>query len=207
MKLQVLPLAITMMAGPQIMSDIIFLTAKKPIQTTLPFVVGVALAVTTGTAICLAVASSLHIDLGDSSDSSSKGTTIQLVFVGFLIAYALYNLIKRDEIKPPGWIGALQQAGPKKAFATGFLLVLLFPTDILSMMTVAINLEQNGSSFVEALPFIGATILIAALPLLFYLLFRKKAQETMPKVRDWMNNSAWMLNIIVCGIFIFLILG
>jgi hypothetical protein len=29
----------------------------------------------------------------------------------------------------------------------------------------------------------------------------------MPKVRDWMNTHSWLVNIIVCGIFIALVLG
>jgi ribulose 1,5-bisphosphate synthetase/thiazole synthase len=28
----------------------------------------------------------------------------------------------------------------------------------------------------------------------------------MPRVRDWMNTNSWLVNIIVCGIFIVLIL-
>jgi uncharacterized membrane protein YidH (DUF202 family) len=59
---------------------------------------------------------------------------------------------------------------------------------------------------VAALPFIGATILIAALPVLSYLLFRHRAQRAMPKVRDWMNTNSWLVNIIVYVIFILLIL-
>ena len=27
----------------------------------------------------------------------------------------------------------------------------------------------------------------------------------MPKVRDWMNSNSWLVNIIVCGVFIALI--
>jgi hypothetical protein len=30
--------------------------------------------------------------------------------------------------------------------------------------------------------------------------------QTMPKVRDWMNANSWLINIIVCLIFIALIL-
>jgi hypothetical protein len=35
-----------------------------------------------------------------------------------------------------------------------------------------------------AVPFIAATVFIAALPVLSYLLFRRRAQRLMPKVRD-----------------------
>ena len=57
------------------------------------------------------------------------------------------------------------------------------------------------------MPFIAATILIAALPVLAFLLFRRRAQRVMPKVRDWMNTNSWLVNIIVYVIFILLILS
>jgi small neutral amino acid transporter SnatA (MarC family) len=57
-----------------------------------------------------------------------------------------------------------------------------------------------------ALPFIVATVRVAALPLLLYLLFYRRAQRLAPKVRDWMNAHSWLVNIIVCGVFILLIL-
>ena len=41
---------------------------------------------------------------------------------------------------------------------------------------------------------------------LLYLLFYRRAQRAMPKVRDWMNSNSWLVNIIVCIVFIFLIL-
>src|SRR5215204_4266142 len=78
--------------------------------------------------------------------------------------------------------------------------------DIIIMLTVGVNLAQNNSGLVSALPFIGATVLVAALPLLFFLLFHRRAQQFMPKVRDWMNSNSWLVNIIVCGVFIVLIL-
>ena len=49
-------------------------------------------------------------------------------------------------------------------------------------------------------------MLIAALPLLLYLLFQRRAKRIMPRVRDWMNSNSWLVNIIVCGVFILLIL-
>ena len=54
MNLQILPLAITMMAGPQIMSAIIFVTASKPVRLSAAFLATVAIAATVGVAIFLA---------------------------------------------------------------------------------------------------------------------------------------------------------
>ena len=55
------------------------------------------------------------------------------------------------------------------------------------MLTV--GLEHSGDSFSAVLALIGATVVIAALPLLEYLLFRIRARRTMPKVRDGMNGA------------------
>jgi hypothetical protein len=129
------------------------------------------------------------------------------VLVGLLVFLAIKNYVRRESIEPPRWLGALQNAKPRTAFTTGLLLLSVFPSDFVVLVTVGMNLAQNGASLVAGLPFIGATILIAALPVLFYLLFRRRAQRLMPKVREWMNTNSWLVNIIVYVIFIFLILA
>jgi threonine/homoserine/homoserine lactone efflux protein len=117
------------------------------------------------------------------------------------------NYVGRETVEPPKWLGRLQQAGPRQAFTTGLLVILLMPSDVIILLTVGTNLAQSDASFSEALPFIGATVLVAALPLLAYVLFHRRAVTAMPKVRDWMNANAWAVNIIVCMIFIVLIVA
>jgi hypothetical protein len=206
--LQVVPLAITMMAGPQIMSAIIFVTHARAMRVSLAFVLGAAIGVTGGVAIAMGIASLLgsNTDLGDSGDPSSTGTIIQIALVALLIAAAIRNWVKRATIKPPKWLGALMEADEKRAFTLGLLLLTLFPSDAVVLLTVGMNLEQSNSPYTEALPFIGLTLLIAALPLLGYLLFRRRAVQAMPKVRDWMNSNSWLVNIVVYVIFILLII-
>ena len=101
----------------------------------------------------------------------------------------------------------MQNAGPRTAFTAGLLLLSVFPSDFVILVTVGVNLAQNNASLLGAVPFIVATILIAALPVLSYLLFRRRAERAMPKVRDWMNTHSWLVNIIVYVIFILLILA
>jgi cytochrome c biogenesis protein CcdA len=209
MSLEVLPLAITMMAGPQIMSAIIFVTAEKAVPVSVAFVAGVAIAATVGTAIALGIASLLGdaTSLGESSESGSTGSVIQYVLVGLLVLAALKSYLGRETAEPPKMLGRLQEADPTLAFRTGALLILLFPSDVIVLLTVGINLEHSGAGLVDALPFILATTAIAALPLLAYLLFHRRAVTAMPQVRDWMNTHSWVVNIIACAIFIVLILG
>jgi hypothetical protein len=203
--LQILPLAITMMAGPQIMSAIIFVTAEKAVPVSLAFVIGVAIATTLGVLLVYGLAKALDIDLGDPSDSGSKGAIVQYVLIALLALAAVKNYVRRETVEPPKWLGKLQEAGPRQAFVTGLLVILLMPSDIIILLTVGTNLDQSNASFSEALPFIGATVLVAAVPLLGFLLFHRRAVTTMPKLRDWMNNNSWAVNIIVCVIFIILI--
>jgi hypothetical protein len=205
---QILPLAITMVAGPQIMSAIIFVTSKDAVKLSLAFIAGAAIGVTVGVTVTRGLASLLgsSVDLGDPSDSGSAGTILQIGLILLLVAAAIRNFVKRATIEPPKWLGALQEANTRKAFFLGLLLLSIFPSDFIVLLTVGLNLEHNGHSVVDALPFIGLTILLAALPFLAFLLFHRRAVTAMPKVRDWMNTNSWLVNIIVCGVFIFLIL-
>jgi len=209
MTLQILPLAITMNAGPQIMSALIFVTAQKPLKLSAAFLVGVAIAVTGGVTLTFTLATLLGngIPLGDPSNSGSLGNILQYLLVGLLVFLAIKSYVRRETTEPPRWLGTLQNAKPSTAFKTGLLLLSVFPSDFVILLTVGTNLAQNSAPLLAALPFIALTILIAALPVLFYLLFRSRAQRAMPKVRDWMNANSWLVNIIVYVIFIVLILG
>jgi Sap-like sulfolipid-1-addressing protein len=209
MNLQILPLAITMMAGPQIMSAIIFVTHPKPIRVSVAFLAGVAAATSVGVLIALGVADLLgdQVSLGDSSDAGSIGNIIQYALVALLIAGALKNYLGRATAEPPKWLGQLMTADPRKALKTGLLLIFLMPSDIVIMLTVGMNLANNELTWAHALPFIGATLVVAALPLIAFVLFRRRAERIMPRVRDWMNANSWLVNIIVCGIFLALILA
>ena len=208
MSLAVIPLAITMNAGPQIMSAIIFVTAPKALKLSAYFLAGVVIAVTVGVTITYTLATLLgnSISLGDSSDSGSLGNIIQYLLVGLLVFLSIKSYVNRETSEPPRWLGTMQNATPRTAFLAGLLLLSVFPSDFVILMTVGINLAQNDASLLGAVPFVVATILIAALPVLSYLLFHRRAVRAMPKVRDWMNANSWLVNIIVYVIFILLIL-
>jgi len=190
------------------MSAIIFVTTPKPVKVSMAFIAAVAIAVTVGVLITRTLAALLGniVSLGDPSNAGSLGHIIQYLLVGLLVALAVKNYVNRETIEPPRWLGTLMTADWKTALKTGLLLILLFPSDVIVQLTVGVNLEHNDLGVVAALPFIAATTLIAALPLLLYLLFHRRAQRLMPQVREWMNTHSWLVNIIACVIFIVLIL-
>jgi hypothetical protein len=148
---QVLPLAITMMAGPQIMTAIVLVTHAEAVRVSLAFLIGVAVAASLGTTIAFLLADSF--DLGDASDNASSGKVIQFVLVGLLLVLAIRTYVNRETVNPPK-LGSLQQATPRKALTMGLLLIGVMPTDIASMLTVGVNLAHNDDSLLAALPFI-----------------------------------------------------
>jgi hypothetical protein len=206
MNLSILPLAVTMMAGPQELSAIVFLTSRRAVPNSIAFVTAVAVAATVGTALAFLIVDAIGVDaIGSPDDASSRGSVLEYVLVGLLVVLALRNWRNRETIEPPKWLGTLQDAEPARAARVALLLILCMPTDLIVMFTVAANLVRNDASFVEALPFLGATVLIAGLPFLAFLVFGRRAREAMPRVRDWMLENSWAVNIGVCVLFIVLI--
>ncbi|AHH95782.1 hypothetical protein GCM10010174_46650 [Kutzneria viridogrisea] len=204
MNLHVLPLAITMMAGPQIMCALVLLTARRPVAASGAFVAGVAVATCLGVVITTGLASALS--LGAGHREGSFGKVLQYALVVVLVLLALRNWRNRETADPPAWLGSLQSAGPGRAFRAGLLLIGLFPSDVVVLFTVGITLSQDHAGPLAALPFVLATVLIAAAPLLTYLLVRDRAEAAVPVVRDWLTGHGWLVNIIVCLFFAVLIL-
>ncbi|WP_113698617.1 GAP family protein [Nonomuraea lactucae] len=209
MELQVLPLAITMMVGPQIVSAIILVTTERAVRVSLAFLAGVGVATTVGVAITRTIFGLLgaQVSLRSHADSGTVGQIIQLGLVALLILAALKNYVRRETIEPPAWLTALMGATPWKAFTTGTLVILLMPSDIIVMLTVGAKLEQAEEGLIAAVPFILTTLLIAALPLLALLVFHRRAVRAMPKVREWANTHGWVINIATCLVFVALILS
>lgn len=201
MDIAVLPLAITMMAGPQILSAIVLVTRERgPVRLSLVFLAGVAMAIVVGVGILYFGVRLLGYTGG--AGGAATHPWVEIALAGLLIFLALRSYITRETSRPPAWLENLQQAGPGQILKIALLLIFLMPTDIVTMLTVAANLSRTGSGLVAALPFWLLTLLIAALPLLGYVTFHRRALVVMPKVRDWMTAHSWLVNIIVYVFFI-----
>ena len=87
--LAVLPLAVTMMVGPQVMSAIIFVTAPRAVRVSTASSPVSRSPRRVGTAITFSIASAF--DRGDPGDSGSSGSILQYVLVGLSAAAAIKN--------------------------------------------------------------------------------------------------------------------
>jgi hypothetical protein len=200
-----LPLAVAMMLGPQIVSSVFLATSRRPKPNSLAYLGGVGLALAIGLTVSFVTAKLFNS--GAEEPGAGGSAVFKWLVVGALVALAIKAFLGRHEVKTPEWMSSLQQAEPGSAFKLGLLLILVMPTDIVVMLAVGEYLVLNGLSLLDAAGFAVLTLLIAALPLLAYLLAGERAEEGLPAIQDWMNEKSWLISIVVYAFFIYAFLS
>ncbi len=200
--LTILPLAIVMVAGPQIISPIFLALGDNYRRVSRAYLAGVALAITLGVTVVYLVAKQLKVSAGSSEQAT--WVTVADWVIAVLLLYLMVRIFRTRgrRTEAPKWMGKLQTASPKFSFRLGFLLFIAMPTDVITMLTVGITLARDNSPWWQCVPFLLLTMLFAALPLLTVLLLGKRAQEILPEIRDWMNGNSWLVSEFVLGFFL-----
>ncbi|HWN72669.1 MAG TPA: GAP family protein [Solirubrobacterales bacterium] len=201
---KVLPLAIVMVAGPQIISSFFFATSSSWKKLSATYVLGAAVS------ISLVVGASYLVAKGATSSTEEGESGLRpadYVILALLLFAMVHNYLGRKESEPPKWMGKLQNATPKTSLVLGFLLLGFFPSDVVTAVSVGAFLAHNGDTFLQALPFIGLTLLLLGSPALGVAMMGKRAEAVLPKVRDWMNDNSWLVSEVVLAFFIVLILS
>jgi hypothetical protein len=202
-QLQILPLALIMVMGPQILTSIFLVTSRKPVANSAALLVGVVLAASLSLLIWTGVVKAVGID---PPAGGAGPSTADYIVAGLLAVLAIHVWRGRGEAEVPKWMTTLQEAEPRKAFTLGFLLILLMPTDIIAVISTANYLHDNHLDVLHGWPLVAATTALMALPILGYLLFGKRAKVAMPKLREWLTTHSWLVNLVVIVYFIFQIL-
>jgi Sap, sulfolipid-1-addressing protein len=197
--LTILPLAIVMIAGPQIISAVFLATSTAWARNSAAFLAGAALSITLFVTVLYVVMR--LVKSGASSDKGTGSHVLDIVVLVLLVFLAVYVFLDRKRSEPPKWMGKLETATPRFSFTLGFLLLGIFPTDIATSAAVAARLARQGDPWWHAIPFILLTLLLLALPVLLVVLLGKRAHVFLPKVRDWMNTNSWIVSEIVIVFF------
>jgi threonine/homoserine/homoserine lactone efflux protein len=192
---KIIPLAFVMIAGPQLLSAIFLATSGNWRRNSGAFVGGAAISITT------IVTLGFILSTG-ASDQGASSNTLDIIFMVLLLAAGAHTFLTRKTSKPPKWMGELETAQPKRSFRLGFLLLGVFPTDILTSIAVGGSVANNGDPWWQVLPFVVLTLLFLALPSLLLIILGEKAEKVLPKVRDWMNDNSWVVSEIVIGLFV-----
>jgi threonine/homoserine/homoserine lactone efflux protein len=194
---KLLPMAFVMIAGPQILSAIFLATSENWRRNSAAYLAGAALSITAIVSIAF------FAGIG-SSDAGASSDALEIVVLVLLVFAALHVFLTRKTAEPPKWMGKLQTASPRFSFRLGFLLLGVFPTDILTSVAVGGYFAAQDDPWWHYLPFVLLTLLFLALPAILLLVFGQRAQAFLPKARDWMNSNSWIVSEIVIGLFIIL---
>ncbi len=197
---KLLPMAFVMIAGPQILSAIFLATTEDWRRNSLAYVAGASISIT-------AIVTLAYFLINGASGEGGPSNTIYGFILVLLVLAAIHTYRTRKESQPPAWMGKLQSASPSFSFKLGFLLLGVFPTDILTSVAVGSYAGNHGDAWWHVLPFLGLTLFLLALPMLLILAFGDRAQAFLPKARDWMNNNSWIVGEIVIGLFILITLN
>jgi hypothetical protein len=200
--LQILPLALIMVMGPQILTSIFLVTSREPVRNSIAMLIGVVAAACLSLAIWFGIVKAIGID----PKEGGGPTTADWIVAGLLALAAIHTFLGRGNASVPKWMTALQEAEPKRAFVLAFLLILLMPTDIVAVISTANWLHDNDKDLLHGWPLIAATTLLMALPILGYLLLGHRARDAIPRIRDWLTTNAWLVNIVVIVYFIYQLL-
>ena len=197
-----LPLAFVMIAGPQIISAVFFATAEDWARSSAAYVLGAAISVplVVGAGYLLA-----NVIGGGGGDEGPRW--IDYALVALLLFAMVRQFLDRDESEPPKWMGRLQEATPKFAFGLGFLLLGLFPSDLVTSLTVGGHLANDGDPWWYALPFVATVLILLAIPALLVVSLGQRAQRVLPAVREWMNANSWVVSELVLALFVVIVLS
>jgi len=195
----VLPLAVVMVAGPQLLSAIFLATSEQWRRNSVAYVTGA------GLGIGLVVSGAYVLASGRRSVGASNRTLSWLVVV--LLIVAAVNVYRtRETADAPAWMGKLTGASPRFSLRLGFLLLGFFPTNLLTAVAVGTTLSGEGAPLFDAAGFVLMTLLLLAGPVLSVLALGERGEQRLPEVRDWMNDNAWLVNEFVIGVFLVLTL-
>jgi hypothetical protein len=198
--LQVLPLAFVMVAGPQILSAIFFATSEKWQRNTAAYLLGAALSISIIVTVAFLLSSG-------ASDQGASNNTIYYIILALLLFAMVHTFRTRKTAEPPKWMGKLQTAAPRFCFVLGFLLLGVFPSDLVTSISVGSYLSVQGDPWWHYLFFLAVTLLLLSLPSLMVVIMGQRAKAFLPKARDWMNENSWIVNELVLLLFVGIVIS
>jgi Sap, sulfolipid-1-addressing protein len=199
--LSVLPLIAVMVAGPQIVSAIFLATSKYWARNSAAFIAGAALSISLVTSAAYLITRLAGAAAGGTGHSSVR-SGIDIAVVVLLVILAVAVLRRRGRSEPPSWMGRLQSATWPLSFALGFVLLGVFPSDLITSIAVGTHVAGHGGPWWHTSVFVICTLVLLAMPALLTAMLGSRAAEILPKIRDWMNRNSWVVSEVVIVFFL-----
>ncbi|GIJ79529.1 Sap, sulfolipid-1-addressing protein [Micromonospora phaseoli] len=199
--LTLLPLAVVMVAGTQLVAAVFFASSDRPRAASLGYLAGAAIVVGGGTTLAWLAVRLFKISLGGGGRDGGVERAIDWFVLVLLVVLAVVVYLRRHS-GPPRWMGRLQHASPGYALKVGLTLFVAMPSNDLTMATVGASAARHDLAWWHLLPFVLLTLTLLALPLLALLLLGRRAAAVLPRIRDWADSHSWLVSEAVIVFFV-----
>ncbi|CAM5738066.1 GAP family protein [Mycolicibacterium aubagnense] len=196
------PLGLVVALSPiTVIPAVLVLQASRPRPTGLAFLAGWAV----GLAAVIAVCVQLSHSLSDAHKSPPEWASwLRVVLGAALIVFGIYRWFTRhNSTDSPGWMKKIATVTPARAAAMGAALVVVRPDVVLICVPAGLAIGTAGlgleGDWLAAAFFVIVAASTVAIPTLAYAIAGDRLDDTMRRLKDWMekNNAALMAVIMV----------
>ncbi len=196
------PLGLVVALSPiTVIPAVLVLQAPRPRPTGLAFLAGWTVGLAAVIAICVQASHALSEEHKPPPEWASW---LRVVLGAALVVFGIYRWFTRhDSTDSPGWMKKIATVTPARAAAMGAALVLVRPDVILICVPAGLAIGTAGLGFdgdwLAAAFFVIVAASTVAIPTLAYAIAGDRLDDTMRRLKDWMekNNAALMAVIMV----------
>lgn len=192
-----IPLGLVISLSPlTVIPAVLVLQAARPRPTSLAFLAGWLFALAGLTAVSVA-ASGL---LGGLDKAPPRWSSwLRVVLGAALIGYGVYKWsTRRSQTESPAWMRPFADITPARAGITGAVLAVIRPDVALICVPAGLGIGTSGlgpaGDWAAAAFFVAVAASSVAIPVLAYLAAGSRLDDTLVRLKDWMNrNNAALL--------------
>jgi hypothetical protein len=196
------PLGLVIALSPiTVIPAVLVLQAPRPRPSGLAFLTGWLLGLAALTAISVAASGLLG---GLHKSPPTWASWLRVVLGSALIVFGVYRWLTRHRhSESPAWMRSFATITPARAAITGAVLVLIRPDVLLICVPAGLAIGAGGlgvaGDWIAAGFFVAIAASSVAIPILAYAAAGHRLDDTMGRLKDWMdkNNAALMAGILV----------
>ncbi|WP_061005497.1 GAP family protein [Mycobacterium sp. SMC-16] len=199
------PLGLVVALSPiTVIPAVLVLQAPRPRPTGLAFLAGWAVGLAVVTAVCVQASHLLGGAHHDHKSPPEWASWLRVVLGAALIVFGIYRWFTRhDSTDSPGWMKKIATLTPARAAAMGGALVAVRPDVVLICVPAGLAIGTAGlgleGDWLAAAFFVIVAASTVAIPTVAYAIAGARLDDTMRRLKDWMekNNAALMAVVMV----------
>lgn len=197
-----IPLGLVIALSPiTVIPAVLVLQAARPRPSGLAFLGGWVLGLAALTALSVAASDALG---GLHQSPPAWASWLRVVLGAALVVFGLYRWLTRHRhTESPAWMRSFANITPARAALTALALVVIRPDVLLICVPAGLAIGASGLSvaddWIAAAFFVAVAASTVAIPILAYTVAGHRLDDTMARLKDWMdkNNAALMAGILV----------